>query len=482
MKAWRCILVLLLGALGACSGGGGGGGPQPIDSGGIGGTGVVFGEITALGSIVVNDIEFDVASATVTLDGATVSAEALAVGQVCLVQGRIDPATASGTAESVACRDTLEGPVTDTSRVAEGVLGVLGQTVRVDATRPTVFEGFASLEDLALGDLVEVYGFLDPTSGEVWATRIERKAGAFVPGVTEVEITGLASAVSAEQFALGALTVRLTATTEVEVPGGLRDGVLVEVKGTLDASFTQLMATKVEALAPNPLAEAPAEAEAEVKGVVGDFTSLQAPFTVSGVLVDASGAEVEGTVANGVLVEVEGTLDASGVLIAREVKVERESTVRLEANVVRVLSATSLEVEVGPHLIPVQVTATTALRDKRDGDDALQLADIQPGERVKIRAVRDPQAGLIAVRLEREGVDDADKDAKLRGPVEAVNPPLVTVAGVDIDTSQIVKFEADEEDELPREDFLALLQPGVVVEVVDEGPPDGTLDKMKLED
>ena len=53
----------------SCDGGGGEGGSF-ADSGGISGTGLSEGAIDSFGSIFVNDVEWDLARATIEIDGA----------------------------------------------------------------------------------------------------------------------------------------------------------------------------------------------------------------------------------------------------------------------------------------------------------------------------------------------------------------------------------------------------------------------------
>lgn len=459
--------------------------------GGIGGTGISFGQISGFGSVIINDIAFDVSGSTITADGVSVMETQLGIGDVCLVQGTIDQNTASGTATSVVCDDNLEGPVTDVSTVTDGIIMVMGQTVQVDATTPTVFGGFSALDQLVVDNIVEIHGFVDAGTGIIQATRIELKTATFTPGVTEVEVKGtMVNFNGNDLFEIGGLTIQTTAATEIDVTGGLANGRFVEVEGTLNASRDTLTATKVEDEQDNPVAGGDSGIEVEVEGLISNFNDI-GDFKVSGVQVDGSNAEIEGgsavNLANSVKVEVEGVLNDTGALVAEMIEIKPLSDVRIEANVVGAPTATSLDVGVGPTVLTIMVNDTTELQDQTDdGADALQLTNIVAGERVKIRGFRDADTNaIIASRLEREGFNDAGKDVKLRGPVDAANDPIITIAGVDVDTSGFDDNDFEDDDTIiGRTELFNRLttDPNPAVEVIDEGPEDGVFDKIELED
>lgn len=383
--------------------------------------------------------------------------------------------------------------MTDTRNAGDGVITVLGQTIRVDATTPTIFDGFNALEDLAVGDVVEVHGFLDPVTEAIQATRIEREATIFTPGLTAVEIKGTVTNFNGrDQFDIGGLTVQLTPSTEVDVAGGIADGKFVEVKGTLNAAADVLTPTKVEDENDNPLADADPGAEVEVEGLISEVSGL-GDFKVNGVPVNAQNAVFEGgneaDLANGVKVEVEGTFNDAGVLVAEKVDIKQESDIRIEANIVGTPTASSLDIGVGPAVLTVHINDATKLQDKTDANSgALQLTDIIDGERVKIRAFTDPVSGdIIATRLEAEGFEDVANQEKLRGPVDKdlSADPIVTIIGVEVNTTGFDNADfADDVSDIGRDAFFDRLnaEPNPVAEAVDVDPPDGTFDKIELKD
>lgn len=424
--------------------------------------GLSFGRITGFGSIIMNDIEFDIDDAILTGDGIILTEADLGLGDLCLVQGTYDSSSGTGVATHVTCDDVLEGPVTEL--VSDTELVVMGHRVFINDAVPTELEGF-EMADLAVGHVLEVHGFLDLATGDIQATRLEWK-GVLTPD-TEVELKGTVTGFNGtDQFTMAGLTVVITDDTEVDDDVTLADGAYVEVKGTMDAGLTTLTAKKIENALEHPLEDWGEHAEVELEGIISDFTDVS-NFTVNGIRVDASTATFEDGVAsvlaNGVKVEVEGTLNEAGVLVADEVEIEHASPIRIEANVLSVSAdGTSLDVGfAGDQSLTVHITGATEMRDESSEDDdghSMQLTDIAVGERVEIRAYEDPDTGdIVASRVEREGLEDANDDLELRGPVDGLDGSLVFIVGIEIDTS--VPGMVFEIDDMPvtQADFLAAL-------------------------
>ena len=135
-KAALAILCLLSAvAMTACGGGGGGGGGGVTP---VAGAAVSKGVVSALGSVVVNGVTFNVDNATVTIDGAPATKNDLKVGMVVKVRGTSDDANKTGTATKVEAMDALEGTI-DVGGVdpVNKTIKVMGQVVRIEdnATR-----------------------------------------------------------------------------------------------------------------------------------------------------------------------------------------------------------------------------------------------------------------------------------------------------------------------------------------------------------
>lgn len=398
-------------ALAACGGGGGadggiGGTGGGGSGGGIGGTGVAYGEITGFGSIWVNGVRYDTSGASFRRDDDSVSQSDLRVGMVARVEG----SAASATRVSVdsALKGRVESATGDT-------YVVMGQTVQTDA-------GTAFDDGLrpAPGDVVEVHG-LPRAPGVLAASYVERQSALATPPFV---VTGFVSAhdTAAATLTIGALTVAYGGAAVEDLPAGSWVGLVVEAKGSVCSGTPvcgTLTATKVEPSGPR-IASSP---EAEIEGYVSALTADGFLLGAQRVVVTAGTRYEDGTAADlvvGAKVEAEGPV-SDGVLTALEV--EFKAGVRVEADVLAIVG--DRLTLVGLPGLEVQVTAQTEL------DDLGSLAELQPGQHVRLRGR--PVGGALVVATELE-VRDADADVELRAGVTSAADPLLTLLGVTIDT------------------------------------------------
>ncbi|HHH42892.1 MAG TPA: hypothetical protein ENK49_02035 [Gammaproteobacteria bacterium] len=326
----RMSLAGLLAIITLFSGCGGGGGSTLA---GIGGTGkTVSGTITGFGSIFVNDVEYDIGNATISINddsSPTLSQADLRIGMVVTLTASDDGTV--GTATRVIYDNEIKGPVSNLSTLSGGLkktFTIFGMNAVVDVAA-TAFDdsstpGF-SFATLAEGDVVELSGLFDST-GTLIATYIE-KTDDLVPGNTEVEVKGVPApgtdAGVGESFVLDGVTVNITASTDLgDVPGGrVSDRLTVEVKGTLLGSDpARIDATRIKQEEKDIEA---GDGEASIEGFISDFTDTGS-FRVSGTRVDASGAKFEPAglvLGNDLRVEVEGML-VNGILNAKKVELK----------------------------------------------------------------------------------------------------------------------------------------------------------------
>ena len=183
------------------------------------------GVVTAKGSVFVNGVRFHTGGAAVMIDGAPSTEDNIKVGMVVKVRGTVDDATQIGTATLVEANDALEGTI---SAVGANTITVMGQTVRVEdnITRlndDDALKVFANA-NFAVGDRVEVHGFIDDNGG-LRATRVAKKAEG------EFEVKGFVVSIGSGSFGLG-LTPGGVATVTVtgSLPAGAAVGSIVEVK------------------------------------------------------------------------------------------------------------------------------------------------------------------------------------------------------------------------------------------------------------
>lgn len=448
-RPWRTWMTSALLAsaslLSAC----GGGGDTGLTGGvGTGGTGAFSsGAIRGLGSIVVNGVRYDDSAATISDDsGSAGNSAQLQLGVVVEVQGDdiVTPATGLPTsnARSVVFRSEVKGPVSAIDASA-GALTVLGQRVQIGSA--TVFDLNLpnGLAGLSVGQLVEVYGFVD-ANGIYQATRIEGEDSA-----SAYKIRGLLSALNttARSFQIGAAVIDYSA---INLNFTLVNGqtIRVEVATTPNAAG-QWVATRLNSA--TALGNAPSNAASvELEGVVTSLASARR-FVVNGIEVDASGvANFPGGVVVGAQIEVKGKLE-NGVLVARRVELEDDDSREFEIKGnIATLDAVAKTFQIRGMLIDY-----SGARFK-DGTAANLSADV----RVEIKGQLNASGTVVqATEVEFKGLDDngSNSSFEVKGAISAFNSTTQTfvVRGITVGYAS-ARFE---------DGTVAQLANGAVVEV-----------------
>ena len=373
--------------------------PPGVASVGGGGTGSLsVGPISGIGSIILNGIRYDDSTARVLNDdddnGQLRNRNELKLGMVVRVKGKINARKDDKTDEAAEIKfgSELLGPIDSGSINATAqTFNVLGQNVKVTAT--TIFEEGLTFAALAANNVVEVYGFVDPTSGLMTATRIERKV---LANVKVFKLQGKISNLSATTFQIGTLVISFTSSVLPERLI-LSNNLLVRVRlvPTLTTGTrTALRIRQVEF-------ENEDYKEAEVKGTITEFTS-PAKFSVNGLQVDAGNITPTLGLRLGVRVEVEGRL-VKGVLVAKKVEVENEQD-RLKfelrgtvSNLTRTTTpagATFTLTSSGGISARVTVIFTDVSFENR-----LTEADLRNGIKLEIKGVALPDGTIRATRI-----------------------------------------------------------------------------------
>ena len=451
-KIYVAALTALL-TLTACGGGGDSETTAGIDGRGTPITVAVVsqGSISGFGSVIVNGVRYETDSASFDIDGVTGSQDDLAVGDVVLIAGTISDDGTTGTASTVSFDDIVEGPITAIDSIGN-VLTVLGQVVRI--TGDTSFDDNispASLAGLSAGDIVEVSGFR-LADNTISATRIEAK-----PAGGEFEVTGVVNDLSGMSFSIAGLTVDFSAASLSDFPNSMvEDGQTVEAKGNGLGVSGELLATRLEFKGVGLGADT--GARADLDGYITRFATAH-DFDVSGIPVSTpSSTAYEGGTANdlglNIKVEVEGEVNADGVLVADKVDIRRSNKVRMTALVDSVDAGNGSLVMLG---ITVQTDSTTRLEDKSDADlRPFTLADLNAGDYVEVRGDEFPAGtGTIAATiLER---DDPDTEAILQGFVESVSNPSYGLLGVTVETSARTVFRDIDGTTMSSDEFFSQL-------------------------
>lgn len=437
-----CITSLMLFA---CSGGTGGTG-----AGGTGGgtSDVSSGEVTKLGSVFVNGVEFNTTGAAITRDGATVP-EASVLNMEVEVKGDITGST--GTATSVAASSTLKGVVD--SVLNDTTMTVMGQTVRLaDGAVVSTLSNADVLTDLVGGNYVEVHGLPKP-GGVVVASYVEEIS---LPAEFKLKgyITG--GTITATTFDIGGLTVNFSSADTTDLPGGPQPDQLVEVKAAGAPVAGVLTATRVEREGLSVTAAPEVEVEGYVKNLSGGHPNRV--FFINGQEVHTSGtttfAGITATyLAENVKVEAEGTL-SGGILTAN--KVYLKDSIRMEGDIVG-LSGNSFKL-VGMPGINLTVIAST----EYDSASSV-LTDFSNGTHVRLRGYPDSASSVIVTRLVDRGA--ADSTVYLRGPVSAVADPNITIMSRVINLTGLSYSNYDESPIADLATFLSSVQIGIQVKV-----------------
>lgn len=471
MKSLTLFTLILSATMAAC----GGSGEQVagIDARGNPPRAAVVskGTIAGFGSIIVNGVRYDTANATIDADGNPGIQADLKVGQVVIVHGTLDDGGQTGVADTVAFDDLVEGPVSAIDSVA-GTITVLGQLVIIDAD--TSFDDSispASIDGLAIDDIVEVSGFF-LADGSISATRIEDK-----PAGSDFEVTGPVSNLTATTFQLNNLVVDYSAAQLDDFPGGSpQEGQLVEARGNSIGGAGELIATRVE-FKGNDLGADDGD-RVEVEGFITRFVSAT-DFDVEGIPVTTTGTTTyeNGTSADLAInrkVEVEGVIDANGLITATKIEIKLSNFIRIEG-MVETLAAASVTL----FGIEINVNNLTRYEDKSSADlETFGLADINVGDYLETRGYEDA-SGVVATRLERE---DFDGEVAIRAFVDSVSEPNFTIRGVMIETNGSTTFRDLNDLPISATEFFAQAM-GSLAEAVGTPSNGGIIaDEVELED
>jgi hypothetical protein len=461
-QPWKYLLPLLF--LVAC-GGGDDGNSSYVADGGIGGTGMSSGPISAFGSIFVNGIEFETDDTMIVVNGQEATESDLKIGMVVQVKGTIVPDKQTGNASRIDFNENVKGPIQRVDDDGERLI-VLGQTVIVE--QQAVLDGIVDVTDLKVGDVVSVSGLVD-ADGIIHATLIVRESS-----IAEFEVVGRVANLdlAAQTFMIGDLTIDYSQVLRLDVFGGvLSNGLLVDVRGAFAGVLTGevLMASSV--VTEDELSGAEVGTIVEIEGFVTrfddrfDFEVAQLSVTTTSQTVfQFGGADDLGL---GVKVQVEGTLDANGVLVLEEVSFKSAASeltpagrIDIEADVEAVDVASQEVTLLG---LSIQTSYSTQFVDRRDADAMVPfgLEDLRIGDRVEMTGFFDLATHtLIAEVLVREAFR-VDGQVVLEGPIDRVdaNAGTLTILGITVQTDSETVYE-DEifEVVMSAEQFFASVQ------------------------
>ncbi|MCU7804906.1 MAG: hypothetical protein KZQ96_17085 [Candidatus Thiodiazotropha sp. (ex Lucinoma borealis)] len=456
-----------------CGGGGGGGGTDTVSS-----EITSRGVITGFGSVFVNGVRFHTNSTSFTLDDSPGSESDLSLGMVVTVTGTIND-DSTGNASSIVFDNEVQGPVSNLTVGLDNnskTFTVLGVTVTVDRVATSFND--SDFDSLANGDVVEVSGFFDG-SLVLNATFLEKKNN-FVLDISEVELKGNVSNATTDSFSINGITINYDSsgiTTDLSrLPGGISDGIFVEVKGTMSSADT-VTATRIhrEDAGFNDNIN-----KVSIEGIITDYVD-DSNFSVSGVQIDASSALFSPTtlvLGNGVKVEAEGPL-VDGTIQAIKVESRGGNSVKLEATVSAIsASEESITLNLINGSVKVFRNSQTKMEDATKAVASLSIDNLGTGDFLEVRGMLDGSGDIVATEIKRNDLDDII----LQGPVTSfVANSSITILGVTYLTSTGTQFEDINDQVISGTQFFNTLTTGMLVKVKDSEPGDGTADEVEFE-
>lgn len=407
-----------------------------VAEGGIGGTGISMGAVSAVGSIWVNGVEYDTTGATIVIDGSestdssgTAGGNTVLPGMVVTVEGTIDGVV--GSAATVTYENLLEGPVESTP--AASTLVVLGQTVILDSKthfRNTI--DTASISELTSNNVVEVSGFRDE-NGAIRATYIEKKANS-TDGPVEVELKGTITAVdaTAQTITIGTQVVYIANASLIGFSTPAVNDFILAI-GNYSVSGDKVLSATVVELKSSVL-DTKDQDIAEMEGIVTEIGVPTGELKLDGQIVhfDQLSTVFNGglptDLAVGVKLEVEGSLQ-SGVVIADEITFEEN--IELQDNIRSVDSVNST--------VTLQGLGLTV---QYNMDTVLENGTPQAGQHVEILAM-ETGAGILAKRIKVSPPPEGEIPLMLFGPVDSIDTAAKTVTVLNIVGGPFNEFEIE---------------------------------------
>lgn len=414
---------------------------------------LIEGTITGFGSVVIDGVRYPDTVTKVEIGDNPELKKLATLGDLrtgMRVQGELK----GGVLQNLLVNFALVGTVSGVDSVA-GSISVFGQTIKITSggQMPTAFDGFNSLSQLQVGDLLKVAGSV-AADGGITATRIERK---LKEGGELFRLSGPVQSLdaTAKRFALGgnsSMTVDYAKAKILPEGAVIENGKLVSVVATgapvQSGNLTVLTASAVEVKS----RQTPDAKELSIGGQINDFKSL-ASLRIGDVQVDASSAELkEGTVladlVNGAQAYAKGSLTA-GVLKAASLKVFKPETAVKALLIGQVTDFVSLA---NFKLRGTDVDASQATFSKG------RAADLATGAWVSISGQL-TASGVLAKTVEIQP-PPADKPARLEGAISGVDlaSKRFSLLGASVQWSETTKLN-------PSNMSLANLANGVLLVV-----------------
>ncbi len=290
--------------------------------------GIVGGSGTQL---TLNGQPLNIAKASFSQDDAAASANVIQPGVELEAKGRSNGSTFE--AQHISVKTRVKGQI-DVVTSSDTSLEVVGVKVTADASTRFVQRNSdgsftdITFTDLEVGDYLEVYG-LPQNDDSILATRIMRKSEDSVNKVElRLKIRDVDMTAKTFTYGLGTHTVNFS---NAEVRGTLANGAMVRFKGV--RSGTTITAEKVRFGNDDSRGggsnddNSSGVGKIELEGMIANLDSSAKTFSIYDFKVDYSSASVDGTLADGVWVEIHGSVGSDSVIKASRVHLEDRSSI-----------------------------------------------------------------------------------------------------------------------------------------------------------
>ena len=413
--------------------------------------GTAVGPVAGFGSVTVGGAVFSEDNVTTVVDDLGRNTGDLTAGMVLTVRGKLSADFGTGSADSITVEREIRGPVDDNGVLSDsGTIRVLGQTVLVNPATVMVRSdgGEFDIEDLktdvdnnALRPEIEVHGARDDR-GFLHASFIGRGQDNVLADET-VWLRGSISGADGlkRSFQIGDQQVdfsSIPSAGRVNWPiTGLEDGLVVDVRGRLDAVGgngivrTDRAGDRIEVLKVD-------------LGGSGDHVTLEG-YVVSGTASSFAVSVPGGTVVVTGGIAPTGAVFDVGERVQVKGKVIGSAGTNVQASAIAVRRPNEILLEGSPDAVDPAGNTITLLGKTvevddftlfRDGTGTVRnrfgLADLSTGHTIRVAGVFDgavPSGKVLATKLERLTLVPASS-VTAQGAVSGVAFPAYTVLGL----------------------------------------------------
>ncbi|MCU7930863.1 MAG: hypothetical protein KZQ90_08685 [Candidatus Thiodiazotropha sp. (ex Codakia rugifera)] len=280
-----------------------------------------IGPMSWLSKMIVNEVVYDTSAAGVTINGETGVLDDLLIGYVVTVNGTLDAAWETGSADLISFNANVVGPIESIDPIGRHLL-IMGQSVRIDTdTRYVPPLDSNSLSSLMAGTAVQISGLPD-ANGEIVVTHMKVSAEQ-----QHFQVIGTVSEINFGEliFKINELTVDYSSAVVLDLPGGAPSNAMeVLARGTLSPNGVFQVSELTTNVKPSEFAT---DSRIEITGYITRYNS-DSDFFINGLRVTTDLRTIfyygmHNDLTLGARVQVNGRWNGSGKLRAQEIWFEQ---------------------------------------------------------------------------------------------------------------------------------------------------------------